>query len=174
MNKIATKLVVGWHHWLNGHESEQAPGFGDGQQAWHAAFHGVTKRQTWLRDWTDLKYKVIRKKKKKSKWRTLQNETIIFKSIKIITDYKIVRNCHNLEKLKEAHWLNVSWDEKRSLNKNKGILIKFELLVNRIVSVLFYWLPKWLSGTESACQCRRCKRCGLDPWVGKIPWSWKW
>ena len=23
--------MVGWHHWLNGHESEQAPGVGDGQ-----------------------------------------------------------------------------------------------------------------------------------------------
>ena len=32
-------------------------------------------------------------------------------------------------------------------------------------------LPRWHSGTESACQCRRCR---LDPWVGKIPWSRKW
>ena len=23
--------MVGWHHQLNGHESEQTPGFGDGQ-----------------------------------------------------------------------------------------------------------------------------------------------
>ena len=22
--------MVGWHHWLNGHESEQTPGAGDG------------------------------------------------------------------------------------------------------------------------------------------------
>ena len=36
------------------------------------------------------------------------------------------------------------------------------------------WLPRWLSGKESACQCRRPKRCGFDPWVGKIPWSRKW
>ena len=26
------------------------------------------------------------------------------------------------------------------------------------------------SGKEPACQCKRCKRCGFDPWVGKIPW----
>ena len=32
-------------------------------------------------------------------------------------------------------------------------------------------LPTWLSGKESACQCRRH---GFDPWVGKIPWSRKW
>ena len=25
-------------------------------------------------------------------------------------------------------------------------------------------------GKEHACQCRRCKRCGFNPWVGKIPW----
>ena len=23
-------------------------------------------------------------------------------------------------------------------------------------------------------ECRRCKRRGFDPWVWKIPWSWKW
>ena len=29
--------------------------------------------------------------------------------------------------------------------------------------------PKWHSGKESPCQCRRHKRCGFNPWVGKIP-----
>ena len=24
------------------------------------------------------------------------------------------------------------------------------------------------------CQWRRCKRCGFDPWIRKIPWSMKW
>jgi len=24
--------IVGWHHWLDGHEFEQAPGVGDGQR----------------------------------------------------------------------------------------------------------------------------------------------
>ena len=35
-------------------------------------------------------------------------------------------------------------------------------------------LPRWHSGKESACQCRRYKRCGFDPRVRKIPWSRKW
>ena len=35
-------------------------------------------------------------------------------------------------------------------------------------------LPRWCSGRESACQCRRWKRCGFDPRVGKIPWRRKW
>ena len=36
---------------------------------------------------------------------------------------------------------------------------------------IFYGLPRQLSGKESACQCRRH---GLGPWVGKIPWKKKW
>ena len=29
--------------------------------------------------------------------------------------------------------------------------------------------PGGTSGKEPTCQCRRCKRPGFDPWVGKIP-----
>ena len=32
-------------------------------------------------------------------------------------------------------------------------------------------LPRWLSGKESPCQCRRHV---FDPWVGKMPWRRKW
>ena len=35
-------------------------------------------------------------------------------------------------------------------------------------------LPRWLSGKESTCQCRRCRRHGFSPLVGKLPWSRKW
>ena len=35
-------------------------------------------------------------------------------------------------------------------------------------------LPRWLSGKESACQCRRLKRHRFKPWVRKIPWRRKW
>ena len=31
-----------------------------------------------------------------------------------------------------------------------------------------------VSGKESACQCRRCRRHGFNSWVGKIPWRRKW
>ena len=33
--------------------------------------------------------------------------------------------------------------------------------------------PGSTSGKEPICQCRRCKRCGFNPWVGKIPWRRK-
>ena len=42
--------MVGWHHRLDGHEFEQAPGDGEGQGRPHAAVHEVTKSQTQLSD----------------------------------------------------------------------------------------------------------------------------
>ena len=30
------------------------------------------------------------------------------------------------------------------------------------------------SGKEPTCHCRRRKRRGFDPWVGKIAWNRKW
>ena len=33
--------------------------------------------------------------------------------------------------------------------------------------------PGGTNGKESTCQCRRCKRLGFHPWVGKTPWSRK-
>ena len=41
--------MVRWHHPLNGHEFEQAPGVGDGQGSM-AAVHGVIKSYTQLSD----------------------------------------------------------------------------------------------------------------------------
>ena len=42
--------IVGWHHQLDGHDFEQAPGAGDRHCA---VVHMVAKSQTWLSDWTD-------------------------------------------------------------------------------------------------------------------------
>ena len=35
-------------------------------------------------------------------------------------------------------------------------------------------LHKCSSGKEPACQYKRQKRGGFDPWVRKIPWRRKW
>ena len=39
--------MVGWHHQLDGYESEQALGVGD-REAWCAAVHGAAKSWTQL------------------------------------------------------------------------------------------------------------------------------
>ena len=47
--------MVGWHHWLDGHELEQALGVGDGQGSLACCIHRVAKSRTWLSDWTELR-----------------------------------------------------------------------------------------------------------------------
>ena len=44
--------MVGWHHQLNGHEFEQARELVKDREIWHAAVHGVAKKQTRLSDRT--------------------------------------------------------------------------------------------------------------------------
>ena len=51
--------MAGWHHWLDGRESEWSPGVGVDREAWRAAIHGVTKSQTRLSDWTELNWVFI-------------------------------------------------------------------------------------------------------------------
>jgi len=46
--------MVGWHHWLNGHEFEQALGVGDGQGSLACCSPWVAKSRTRL-NWTELK-----------------------------------------------------------------------------------------------------------------------
>ena len=38
---------------------------------------------------------------------------------------------------------------------------------------LKYGLPTWLSSKSICLQCRRHRRRGFSPWVGKIPWRRK-
>ena len=60
--------MVRWHHQLNGHEFEQAPGVSDEQEAWHAAVHGVAERWTWLSDLTKPNWILV------SLWVTISSE----------------------------------------------------------------------------------------------------
>ena len=58
--------VVGWHHWLDGHEFEQAPGVGVDMQAWSAAMVSQNIWQDWVTELTEkplenpLNYKEIK------------------------------------------------------------------------------------------------------------------
>ena len=39
-----------------------------------------------------------------------------------------------------------------------------------VVTTSAMGFPGGTSGKEPSCQCKRPKRRGFDPWVGKIPW----
>ena len=51
------------------------------------------------------------------------------------------------------------------------LVIIYLLVLIISTRVLVLGLPWWLSGKESACQCRRHM---FDSWVDKIPWGRKW
>ena len=42
--------MAGWHHQLDGHESEQTPAMAKDREAWWARVHGVAKSWTQLSD----------------------------------------------------------------------------------------------------------------------------
>ena len=48
------------------------------------------------------------------------------------------------------------------------------LLISRKALKSFMNFSGSASGSKLACQYRRCKRQGFDPWVRKIPWSRNW
>ena len=48
--------MVEWHHQLEGHEFEQAPGVVMDREAWQATVNGVAKHITRIRNWADSLY----------------------------------------------------------------------------------------------------------------------
>ena len=50
--------VVGWHHWLSGHEFEQAPGDGEGHRSLECRSPRGHKEWTWLSGWTTTNKKI--------------------------------------------------------------------------------------------------------------------
>ena len=60
-------------------------------------------------------------------------------------------------------WVNFMACE---LNLNKAV-IKIPLISPQ-------GFPCGASGKEPACQCRRRRTRGFNPWVGKIPWRREW
>ena len=54
--------MVGWHHWLDEHAFEQAPGVDDGQGSLACCSPWVAKSQTQLSDWTELNWLCLLKK----------------------------------------------------------------------------------------------------------------
>ena len=67
------------------------------------------------------------------------------------------------------------WTE---FSQNAVRFFTFEPLRKPLINSLYIYFstePKWfdlmwLSGKESACQCKRCKRWKFDPWVGRRKW----
>ena len=66
-----------------------------------------------------------------------------------------------------------SWTEDFLFLLKVTILLLLLLFFFLFVFWSFYFVLEY-SGKEPASQCRRCRRHGFHPWVGKIPYRRKW
>uniref|UniRef100_A0AC11DR17 Intraflagellar transport 80 n=1 Tax=Ovis aries TaxID=9940 RepID=A0AC11DR17_SHEEP len=67
----------------------------------------------------------------------------------------------------DLHWFPKSLGIKKQTQAEIFVLTSSDVRAN-------LGFPDGTSGKEPTCQCGRCKRCRLDPWVGKIPWKRTW
>ena len=60
--------MVGWHHWLNGHDFEQAPGDGEGQRSLACCSPWGQKESTQLCNWTATEHNKLPLHQNLPKW----------------------------------------------------------------------------------------------------------
>ena len=72
---------------------------------------------------------------------------------------------------KQHYALTLFWTELSSSLTRINVVTDLEFGARYQICLGF---PGGASGERAACQCRSYKRCGFDPWVGKIPWRRGW
>ena len=78
--------MVGWHHWLNGHEFEQTPGDSEGQGSFEWLQSWGHKVRTWPSDWMHFNmYVLFLQKKKKKEEKPMKSKLMRFSLVDIKT-----------------------------------------------------------------------------------------
>ena len=76
--------------------------------------------------------------------------------------------------LRRKHNAINSFKKKRYMSANyHNVYINYQSSIHSFCKQLV-GIPRWLSGKEFTCQCRKHQRCRLNPWVRKIPCRRKW
>ena len=110
---------------------------------------------------------------------TTQHKICIWGGIRIVLDSTIY---HTLQSIFLACFLSLTWLQDSHLpiklpSQGLWTCASFHLgysLCRLSYDFCCFSFPGGTSGKESTCQCRRCKRHRLNPWVWKIPWRRKW
>ena len=134
------------------------------REAWHAAIHGVTKSRTQLSDWTELMdcYGLP--------W-WLRQWRVCLQFGKAGFNPSVGKIPWRSEWLPTPVFLPGEFH-------GQGILMDYsprgrkELDTTEPLTLSLF--PGGTSGKELVSQYRRLNRCGVDPWVKKIPWRRAW
>ena len=97
----------------------------------------------------------------------------VMKSQTWLSDFTFIFHFHTLEKEMAPHSSTLAW-RIPGTGEPGGLPSMGSHRVGHDWSDLAAAAAGGTSGKESTCQCRRCKRYGFSPWVGKIPWGKKW
>ena len=179
--------MVWWHHRLDGHELEQALGIGDWQEnmaccsPWGCKESGTTERPNWTElDWTGLncngtplQYSCLENPMDGGPWWATVHG--VAKSRTRLSDFTLEMATHSSVLAWRIPWMG----EPGGLPSIRSHRVGHDWSDLAAAAAGLNWLecksfPVGASGKEPACQCKRHKRCRLDPWVKKSPRRRAW
>ena len=134
------------------------------REAWHAAAHRVAQSLTWLSGWTITTWEMLNKSTNEALDCGLGARGEEPRKAKQGDPCLPHKACPSTIPVRAWLWgqLNFYWNSSGSISQDREATGSTPSRDAR-----------WRSDEESACQYRRLRRCGFNPWVGKIPWRWE-
>ena len=97
--------MIGWHHWLDGHEFEQALGVGDKQGSLAYCSPWGPKSQTWLSDWIETNIALMPLRHYEVLGRTLEKKKEVH-----ISGWRFLRYPWRESFKRQIHVRQFTWD----------------------------------------------------------------
>ena len=182
--------MAGWHHWLDGCESQWTPGVGDGQgglaccDSWGRKESDTTEQLNWTELnwyqfhlssfslslfffllWTYQVFPVCQKPGVEWMWSLAVNPRCLSNIF-----WVFLWNLLNSVFCSPSNFILflVLFYIYKPLYKHSSLQSILQCLLSKV-----FGFPRWPSDKESACQCTRHRRLRFDSWVRKITWMRK-
>ena len=173
--------MAGWHHRCNGHEPRQTSG-----RWWGTGKPGVlqsmgSQSRTWLCDWKTTCDHIYIWGEASEGLLITNSKFVFFFNWSVIALQCFVSFCCATEWISPLYNVcappsetSLPLPSPTHLGHHRALNWAPCAMPQRPRASCSHGLPRWLSGEESAYQCRRCRRHRFSPWVRKIPWRRKW